>query len=150
MKKILKKIKDFYKKFSSDRHLSRIVKYSLIIFFVIIAGAVGILLFEYGNEQGNIKNSFDAIWWALVTPLYIEQALTWGALGLTILFFVHWSTDLGWLTGLAWLTGSGRTLFSARVYRVVLIICGAALLFFGITFVIAGIGFLVTGEVSLG
>ncbi len=67
MKKILKKIKDSYKKFSSDRHLSRIVKYSLIIFFVIIAGAVGILLFEYGNEQGNIKNSFDAIWWALVT-----------------------------------------------------------------------------------
>jgi hypothetical protein len=31
-----------------------------------------------------------------------------------------------------------------------LIICGAALLFFGITFVIAGIGFLVTGEVNLG
>lgn len=97
-----------------------------------------------------VSNPYWWIWWALVTPLYIERALAWGALGLTILFVVHWSTDLGWLTGLAWLTGSGRALFSARVYRVVLIICGAALLFFGITFIIAGIGFLVTGEVSLG
>lgn len=90
------------------------------------------------------------IWWALVTPLYIEQALAWGALGLIILFIVHWSTDLGWLTGLAWLAGSGKALISARVYRIVLIICGAALLFFGITFIIAGVRFLVTGDVSLG
>jgi hypothetical protein len=71
-------------------------------------------------------------------------------LGITILFVVHWSTDLGWLTSLSWLTGSGRGLFSARVYRLVLIICGAALLFFGVTFVIAGINFLVTGELSFG
>lgn len=90
------------------------------------------------------------IWWALVTPLYIEQALAWGALGLIILFIVHWSTDLGWLTGLAWLAGSGKALISARVYRVVLIICGAALLFFGATFIIAGVRFLITGDVSLG
>ena len=97
-----------------------------------------------------LSNPYWWIWWALVTPLYIEQSLAWGALGLAILFLVHWSSDLGWLTGLAYLTGSGRSLFSASVYRVVLFICGAALLFFGITFVIAGIRFLVTGEVSLG
>lgn len=97
-----------------------------------------------------ISNPYWWIWWALVTPLYIEQSLAWGVVGLAILFLVHWSSDLGWLTGLAWLTGSGRSLFSARVYRVVLIICGAALLFFGITFIIAGVRFLVLGEVSLG
>ena len=90
------------------------------------------------------------IWWALVTPLYIEQSLAWGVLGFTVLYIVHWSTDLGWLTGLAWLAGSGKALISAKAYRIVLIICGAALLFFGATFIIAGIRFLVTGEVSLG
>jgi len=97
-----------------------------------------------------ISNPYWWVWWALVTPLYIEQSLAWGVVGLAILFLVHWSSDLGWLTGLAWLTGSGRALFSARIYRIVLIVCGAALLFFGVTFIIAGIGFLVTGEVGLG
>ena len=97
-----------------------------------------------------VSNPYWWVWWALVTPLYIEQSLAWGVLGLTILFLVHWSTDLGWLTSLAWLTGSGRALFSARVYRVVLIVCGGALIFFGITFVVAGIRFLITGEVGLG
>jgi len=97
-----------------------------------------------------ISNPYWWVWWALVTPLYIERSLAWGVLGLIFLFVVHWSSDLGWLTGLAWLTGSGKALFSARVYRIVLIICGAALLFFGITFVVAGVGFLITGEVAIG
>ena len=97
-----------------------------------------------------ISNPYWWVWWALVTPLYIEQSLTWGVVGLAILFLVHWSTDLGWLTGLAWVTGSGKALFSARIYRIVLIVCGAALLFFGITFIVAGVRFLVTGDVSLG
>ncbi|MBC8385478.1 MAG: two pore domain potassium channel family protein, partial [Candidatus Cloacimonetes bacterium] len=43
------------------------IKYSLIIFLVIITGAVVILLFEYKNTDSNIKNVFDAIWWSLVT-----------------------------------------------------------------------------------
>ena len=97
-----------------------------------------------------LSNPYWWVWWALITPLYIADAFIWGALGVVILFLFHWSTDLGWLTGLAWVTGSGRALFSARVYRVVLMVCGAALVFFGITFVIAGIQFLVTGEVSIG
>jgi threonine/homoserine/homoserine lactone efflux protein len=98
----------------------------------------------------SISNPYWWLWWALITPLYIEQSLAWGVLGVAILFVVHWSTDLGWLTSLSWLTGSGRALFSPRVYRLVLIICGGALIFFGVTFIVAGINFLITGEVSLG
>lgn len=45
---------------------------------------------------------------------------------------------------------SDRNLFNARICRWVLIACGAALLFFGVSFVIAGLRFLTTGEVSLG
>lgn len=96
-----------------------------------------------------LSNPYWWIWWALITPLYLQEALIWGVLGLVILYLVHWSIDLGWLTSLSWLTGSGRNLFSPRVYRWVLIACGAALLFFGVSFVIAGVRFLTTGEVSL-
>lgn len=97
-----------------------------------------------------LSNPYWWIWWALITPLYLQEALVWGVLDLVILYLVHWSIDLGWLTTLSWLTGSGRSLFSARVYRWVLIVCGAALLFFGVSFVIAGVRFLTTGEVGLG
>ena len=86
----------------------------------------------------------------LITPLYVRDALPWGALGVAVLFLVHWSTDLGWLTGLGLLSGSGRGVIGPGLYRWVLIICGGALLFFGVTFIIAGIGFIVTGVVSLG
>jgi threonine/homoserine/homoserine lactone efflux protein len=97
-----------------------------------------------------LSNPYWWLWWVLITPLYIQQSFAWGVLGLIILFLVHWSTDLGWLTGLSWLTGSGRKIISGRVYRWAIIACGAALIFFGATFVIAGVGFLVTGEVGLG
>jgi threonine/homoserine/homoserine lactone efflux protein len=97
----------------------------------------------------SISNPYWWLWWALITPLYIRQALVWGFGGVIILFLVHWSIDIGWLTGLAWLTGSGRTILKPSVYRWILIVCGAALFFFGLTFVAAGVSFLHTGEVNL-
>lgn len=98
----------------------------------------------------SLSNPYWWIWWALATPLYIERAFGWGLLGLLVLYLVHWSSDLGWLTGLSWLTGSGRGLLSPGIYRWVLIVCGGALLFFGLSFVVAGLKFLASGQVSLG
>jgi threonine/homoserine/homoserine lactone efflux protein len=98
----------------------------------------------------SISNPYWWLWWALITPLYIRESLIWGLWGLIILFLVHWLTDIGWLTGLAWLTGSGRSLISPTVYRWVIVVCGAVLLVFGGSFVIAGIKFLLTGDVGIG
>jgi threonine/homoserine/homoserine lactone efflux protein len=97
----------------------------------------------------SLSNPYWWVWWALITPLYIRQSLVWGLVGVALLFVVHWATDVGWLTGLAWLTGSGHTLVSPGVYRWVMVVCGAVLLFFGLSFMVAGLSFLYTGEVSL-
>jgi threonine/homoserine/homoserine lactone efflux protein len=97
----------------------------------------------------SLSNPYWWVWWALITPLYIRQSLVWGLVGVALLFVVHWATDVGWLTGLAWLTGSGHTLVNPTVYRWVMLVCGAALLFFGVSFMVAGLTFLYTGEVSL-
>lgn len=97
----------------------------------------------------SLSNPYWWIWWALVTPLYIRESLAWGLGGVIILFLVHWLTDIGWLTGLAWLTGSGHSILSPSIYRWVMIICGAALFFFGTSFVVAGINFLLTGDVRI-
>lgn len=98
----------------------------------------------------SISNPYWWIWWALITPLYIRESLVWGVWGVTILFITHWLIDLGWLTGLAWLTGSGRSLLNSGVYRWIMIVCGAALLFFGFSFVVAGSHFILNGEIRLG
>lgn len=97
----------------------------------------------------SVSNPYWWVWWALITPLYIQQSFAWGVLGVAILFLVHWSSDLGWLTAISWLTGSGRKLINPGIYRWILVACGLALLFFGITFIIAGVGFLASGEVNL-
>ncbi len=97
----------------------------------------------------SLSNPYWWIWWALVTPFYINQALAWGIVGVILLFMIHWLTDFGWLTGLAWLTGSGHALVSPRLYRGVMLVCGVVLLFFGISFVLAGVSFLRSGIPSL-
>jgi threonine/homoserine/homoserine lactone efflux protein len=97
----------------------------------------------------SLSNPYWWIWWALITPLYIRQALAWGILGLAILFLVHWSTDIGWLTGLGWLTGTGHSLLNPRAYRWIMVVCGVALLLFGMLFIMAGGRFLLTGEIAI-
>jgi threonine/homoserine/homoserine lactone efflux protein len=98
----------------------------------------------------SVSNPYWWIWWALLVSLYIRDALTWGIWGVIALFFVHWLTDVGWLTGLSWLTGSGRSLISANAYRWIMIVCGAALLFFGGWFIIAGVKFITAGKLQIG
>ena len=94
----------------------------------------------------SLSNPFWWIWWVLVATVYIGQSLAWGIGGVAILFFVHWLTDLGWLTGLSWLTASGHGLINPAVYRWILIICGAVLLFFGLSFISLGLQILSTGQ----
>lgn len=98
----------------------------------------------------SLSNPYWWVWWALITPLYIRQSMAWGLVGVALLFVVHWLTDIGWLTGLAWLTGSGRALISPSVYRWIMLVCGAALAFFGVGFMVAGVKFLATGQVGIG
>lgn len=97
----------------------------------------------------SVSNPYWWVWWALITPLYIRQSLAWGLVGVALLFIIHWLIDVGWLTGLAWLTGSGHALVSPGVYRWIMLVCGAVLLFFGLSFIAAGLSFLYTGEVGI-
>jgi threonine/homoserine/homoserine lactone efflux protein len=97
----------------------------------------------------SLSNPYWWLWWVLMAPLYIRPALAGGLAGVGLLFFVHWLTDLGWLTGLAWLTGSGRGLVKPDLYRWVILACGGLLLFFGLSFIAAGLRFWLTGQVGL-
>lgn len=64
MKNKIRRKKKFIRK---NRDLELIFKNLLIIILVVLAGALGVLLFEYSAKGNNIKDFFDAIWWSLVT-----------------------------------------------------------------------------------
>ena len=66
-RKMLGQFKKKYKRYRRNKNLTQLVRSSLLIVFVILMGAVGILLFEYKDSAADIKNFFDAIWWSLVT-----------------------------------------------------------------------------------
>jgi threonine/homoserine/homoserine lactone efflux protein len=89
-----------------------------------------------------IVNPYWILWWATVGATYIVLALGWGIMGLIVFFFGHIMADLGWNSLLAFAVSSGRSVISERVYRGALVVCGVFLVFMGITFAIAGVGFL--------
>jgi threonine/homoserine/homoserine lactone efflux protein len=97
----------------------------------------------------SISNPYWWLWWALIASAFVGRSLAWGLGGVVILFVVHWLTDFGWLTGLSWLTGSGRSLISPGLYRWVLVACGIALIFFGLSFIGLGVEVLRTGDVNI-
>ncbi|MBN2461471.1 MAG: NAD-binding protein [Candidatus Cloacimonetes bacterium] len=51
--------------FRKNKNTLLLLKNLFFIILIIMAGAVGVLFFEY--QTGGIKNLFDAIWWSLVT-----------------------------------------------------------------------------------
>lgn len=50
-----------------NKQSMRMITYLSIILALIITGASGVMIFEYTNQNGSIKNFFDALWWSLVT-----------------------------------------------------------------------------------
>jgi threonine/homoserine/homoserine lactone efflux protein len=89
-----------------------------------------------------IVNPYWILWWATVGATYVVLALGWGVLGLIVFFAGHIMADLSWNSLLAFAVSSGRRVISERVYRGALVACGVFLVFMGITFAIAGVGFL--------
>ncbi|MGY5450568.1 potassium channel family protein [Agarivorans sp. MS3-6] len=62
----ISKQRQLFKKLLSRRIESTLAMILLIIFLIVLAGSVGILLAE-GGEGGQIQNSGEALWWAIVT-----------------------------------------------------------------------------------
>jgi threonine/homoserine/homoserine lactone efflux protein len=82
-------------------------------------------------------NPFFLIWWATVGSLLIAQALLLGAFGgVLIMFAAHIWMDYAWLTGTAKLASHGGFLLG-KWYRILLLLFGVAMLYFGATFVIS-------------
>ncbi len=80
-------------------------------------------------------NPYFLIWWATVGLALATQAKQWGIWAFALFALTHWSVDLIWLQILSWFSNKGSVLIGPRGMRIVLMICSAALFFFGLFFI---------------
>ncbi|MHC4563199.1 MAG: LysE family transporter [Planctomycetota bacterium] len=88
--------------------------------------AIGIIL--------SASNPYFLLWWATVGLALAVEAVSLGIMAFVLFAIIHWSLDLIWLTILSTVTFAGGHMFGDRVQRIILGVCGAALLLFGVKF----------------
>jgi threonine/homoserine/homoserine lactone efflux protein len=87
------------------------------------------------------SNPYFLLWWATVGLALATQAAQLGMLAFVLFAIIHWLLDLVWLEILSQAAWRGTQVFSARAQQIVLGVCGLALAFFGVKFLIdAGMG----------
>jgi len=81
------------------------------------------------------SNPYFLLWWATVGASLIFRSVEFGILGLILMAVVHWSCDLAWFQFLSWLSFQGNRFFGKRVQMGVFVVCGLAMLYFGLYFI---------------
>ncbi len=80
-------------------------------------------------------NPYFLLWWATVGLTLATTATGIGIWAFVVFAIVHWLCDLIWLSALSWASFKGSVLLGPRGMRIVLMICSAALLLFGLFFI---------------
>lgn len=89
-------------------------------------------------------NPYFLLWWAVVGLGFIMQSYeTFGLAGVSVYYLGHITADIGWYGLVSVIVGTTRRFISEKPYRVILMILGALLIFFGAKFVINAVGNLI-------
>ena len=86
----------------------------------------------------HLANPYWTFWWATVGVTFVMTGLQFGALGVVLVFIGHILSDLAWYSLVSFGVAKGRNLVSDRVYRGIIMACGAVLVVFGLWFLSAG------------
>jgi threonine/homoserine/homoserine lactone efflux protein len=104
----------------------------------------GFVLLRYGPIVAglltSLSNPYFFVWWATVGNGFTLEALrVGGILGLAVFALSHWMSDLSWYTAVSFSIHKGRRILSDRVYKGILFLCGAFLIYFGADFIIGSL-----------
>jgi len=82
-------------------------------------------------------NPYFILWWVFIgAPLILEALNLAFFAGVIIMYVSHVWMDYAWLIATAYLAKRGTTLIGSKRYRIVMIVFGAVLIFFGFDFLI--------------
>jgi len=80
-------------------------------------------------------NPYFLIWWVTVGMALCVQAVAFGRWGFAVFALVHWLCDVAWLEVISIASYGGSKLLGPKARKLILLVCGAAMLFFGCTFI---------------
>ena len=83
----------------------------------------------------SISNPYWIIWWVTVGMGFVTQSLEFGITGLLCFYVGHILSDLVWYSFVSFSVSAGRRLCPPWIYRIIFILCGAALLCLGVMFI---------------
>jgi threonine/homoserine/homoserine lactone efflux protein len=89
----------------------------------------------------SIANPYWILWWATVGAASLITFHAFGVAGIIAFYVGHTLADWVWNNVVAFVVATGRRGMTDRVYRGILIMCGAFLIALSFYFVSAGIGF---------
>jgi len=85
-------------------------------------------------------NPYFIVWWLTVGGELIRRGLMFASLvGVVIMFLSHIWMDYAWLTVIAYLAKKGTSILGNKGYKALMILFGAAFVYFGINFVISAL-----------
>jgi threonine/homoserine/homoserine lactone efflux protein len=85
-------------------------------------------------------NPYFIIWWLTVGLTLIVNALEIASfLGVIIMYIAHVWMDYAWLIGTAYLAKKGTNLTGRKGYKILMIIFGLILVYFGVNFIISSL-----------
>lgn len=89
-----------------------------------------------------VTNPYWLLWWATVGAAYLITFRAYGLAGVVAFYIGHTLADWVWNNVVAFVVATGRRAMSDRVYRGILIVCGAFLIGLSFYFASTGVGFL--------
>jgi len=91
----------------------------------------------------SLVNPYWIIWWATIGIGYIVLSQKLGFWGIAFFYFGHISGDMIWYVAISTAVGKGKKLFTDRIYRSLIAICGTFLVGFAFYLVFSGISKLI-------
>lgn len=89
----------------------------------------------------SLSNPYWTLWWATIGAKLIADALAVGTVGLIAFYVAHELSDFTWYGAVALAVAGGRRFISDAVYRTILGVCGAFLLFLALSYLIPSVRF---------
>ncbi|MDP4092227.1 MAG: LysE family transporter [Bacillota bacterium] len=99
-----------------------------------------------GGALISASNPYFIFWWAVVgLGLILNSYKSFGILGVLVFYIGHIFTDISWYTFISYIVAKTRKLINIRIYRVVIILLGGFMVFFGLSFLYGALKPVLTG-----
>lgn len=87
----------------------------------------------------SLVNPYWIIWWATIGIGYIITAQEFGWIGVIIFYIGHILGDMIWYCAISFAVGKGKQLFTDKIYRILIGVCGLFLVGFSFYLVYSGL-----------